>query len=307
MSATASMTGTGGSRSCYRDQVVPATLDMIGLPDQTLLLEGGQLRTKLEVEKDLRRSLMGFERNRAIAALPQVEMLDPTSFGTAEEIQRDRLFLARANYADQIGALAEQEFERRKNEVRDWLRTRMLANLPRIQDILVQPQVWVKTKATGRSFEDRVYGVRYDVERGKREFINRQPVAEIKDYIYSYLEGNGGIVAGREPWKAGVPACQFTGGPAVELVQIVPETTEQLAWLCGVEVGDLPDVLQHWNRLHADAGNHLLDRVDPLLWKVSDPWAKQSYCLNVYLSKRALASLAKQAASRAFRPPPFAA
>lgn len=286
----------------YGHLVKEESLDVVRQTSgQLVLTHEGSIASADEVAG----GLSHFDREERLHRLVKIEALDPESFGTAEEIQRNRLFLARANYAAQIGAYASKEFEERKGEVTGWVRQKMLANLTSLEAVLGAKELWVSTEwRDDRTWWDQCSNVRY-LKEGYREFLKRREVKEIKDYMYQVAGGPGRVVAGREPWKSGAPACYYTGGPAEWVVSLVPETVEQLGWLCGVQPDGLPDVLQSWGQLKKQKRNQLLNRVDPLAWKVEDPWSKElPLSLHVFVSKRAMARLEKKLQDEGLPQPP---
>lgn len=275
----------------YRDKVLEETVDIVDAGGEPLLLgSDGAIVAESQLA-----TVPWFRRDDSEIEPVKLEALDPTSFGTAEDLQRDRKFLARSNYASQIALHAEREYRDRRKEIQAWVHEHMMGNMPRLQMLLTMPQLWVRTESKGQPFEDRCFGVRY--EAGRRQFIVHHDLAAVKQHLYTLIANPGSIVAGGQPWKVGAPTCHFTGGPSVEFVQLVPETAEQLAWMCGVAPADLPDVLQHWGQWATASGNHILRRVDPMLWLVRDPWRQLCFRLSVFLSKRALARLQAQAKS----------
>ena len=284
----------------YRHVVREDALDVVRDRHDALVLTNDGLATEEEVAG----RLSHFDREERLAQTVKIQALDPESFGTADELRRDRLFLARANYAGQIAAHAMDEFEKRRKEVKKWVTERMLRNLPAIEAILAAPEVIVATPWKGDTWGDRCNQVRYS-KAGWREFMKRRVVQEAKSYLYGMVIGEGSVAAGREPWKGGAPSCFFSGAPSEFVVSLVPENVEQLAWLCGVATCDLPDVLQHWSQLRAGKRNHMLNRVDPLDWKVQDPWSKRmSLELHVFVSKRAMAGLEKKLRQNGVPQPP---
>lgn len=283
----------------YRHLVREDALDLVRDQSEALLLTADGISTQEEVAG----GLSHFAREEKLARLVKVEALDPESFGTAEELQRDRMFLARANFAGQIEAHAYREYEERRHQVREWVVGRMLKTLRSNEALLAASEVIVATAWRGDTWGNRCSNVRYSLA-GWREFIRRQDVQETKAYLAAFVGGDG-VVACRQPWKNGAPSCFFTGAPSAFLVSLVPETAEQLAWMCGVEKEDLPDVLQQWTQLRRGRRNHLLNRVDPMDWKVEDPWSRRmSFQLHVFVSKRTMARLEKKLAEEGVSKPP---
>jgi len=85
-----------------------------------------------------------------------------------------------------------------------------------------------------------------------------------------------------------------TGAAATFGVIFFPANRHELALLARCEVADLPDVLQHWSLRQPYTGNSILDRIDPLVWALSDPWTKLDMRVVMPLSKRAMANILKQ-------------
>jgi hypothetical protein len=58
---------------------------------------------------------------------------------------------------------------------------------------------------------------------------------------------------------------------------IKPRNAVDLAYMCGVEVSDLPELLQHWHNRDDEpyTGNSILNRIDPLEWAIHPPWEKR--------------------------------
>lgn len=285
----------------YKHLVREEALDVVHESHAGLLLgHDGQV---VESSKVLE-GMWSFDRDREIARMVKIEALDPESFGTAEELESNRLFLARANYAGQIAWHANNEFEERREEVKKWVQDSMLRNLVTFEQTLGAKSLWVRTAWKGDSWEERCCDVRYSKD-GSREFMRRVEVKDHKDHLYSMAGGEGNVVASRSPWKNGAPGCYYTGAPSAFLVSLVPETAEQLAWLCGVDVAGLPDVLQHWTQLRKRGANHLLRRVDPMAWKVVDPWSEHmTLKLHVFLSKRVMAGMEKRVQREGVAKPP---
>ncbi len=87
--------------------------------------------------------------------------------------------------------------------------------------------------------------------------------------------------------------CLMNGTAASYWVGIYPANAAELALVAGCAVTELPDVLQHWNLLRTYTGNHILSRIDPMIWKAQNPWLKLKLSVLIPLSKRAVAQLAK--------------
>lgn len=227
---------------------------------------------------------------------------DSTKFGTREQIEADRVWLARHNYATEIKRMAEAEFEARKDEIKTWVAERYKAKLDNLIAYAGNQELWIETGLQGAFESDGGGGgMRSSIHLGTdadgksikrtfRPFMSLTDLAEerrTKDYDYSTF-GSIDLSQGYDRGK-GAYLCALTGAAASYRIKFTPTTAAQLAFLCGVEVHDLPDVLQHWSLGRPYAGNHILDRIDPMVWALSNPWSELSLRPMLYLSKRGLA------------------
>jgi hypothetical protein len=91
------------------------------------------------------------------------------------------------------------------------------------------------------------------------------------------------------------PKCVITGATASYAVSFDPMISRDLAFLAGVDHDQLPDVLKSWSQYRLYVGNSNLNRIDPMEWAAHNPWEKESFRIEVPLSKRGLAQLRKDA------------
>jgi len=292
----------------YAHRVLPESIDLVSAGSQDLLVpfeskdapakgralvvgHGGMI-SREELEKAI---TFSFDRNDALRNMAEVSSYKATEFGTQEEIERDRLFIARANYASQIDTMADIEFRERKKDIVEWVRARVQSNIEALRPLMALTEGCVATQYQGSNVhESQAFGVRYFQEQGRRAFVTRTEITREVKENFLYEVGSTPIMLGRMPLRSGLMGCAFHGSVASHLIRIVPETTEQLAWLCGVEVSGLPDVLQHWTQLTKRHGNIILNRVDPMQGMVKDPWNGLHFRVCAMLSKRALAQIEKE-------------
>ena len=260
-------------------------------------MEGGMRAfTPSEVEH------AGIGRHNAKAGLV---FFDSTKFGTREQIEADRVWLARHNYATEIGRMAKDEFEARSGEVKAWVTERLNANLDNLIAYAGNEELWIATGLQGTFEQDGAgSGVRKRIELAKplknstgkspslslRHFLTTTDLAEerrTQDYDYSSI-GAIHLSQGYDRGKGGYD-CLLTGAKSSYRMKFTPTNAQQLAFLCGCEVRDLPDVLQNWVLGRPYVGNHILNRIDPMVWAIQDPWRELSFRTMLYLSKRGLA------------------
>lgn len=234
----------------------------------------------------------GFQLKELLNGRAQLEVFDSASFGTREQLERDRIFIARVNYAKQIGRLAMDEFEQRKGEVLSWYGERVTANLDALLAWAGNESLWVNygLHPTFSGLEGD-YGRVWRREGSGRQRIRHEVMGRYwladKDYPWSTAH-TFGRVDERDAFR-----CAITDARASLLVYFNPTNPVELAWVAGCSVEELPDVLQHWSLFKHYNGNSILQRIDPMLWVTSNPWIKLDLRVRVPLSKRGLAQCEK--------------
>lgn len=279
----------------YHHEVAEETMNLVSLPGhKLLLLDKPDSDTKERVVMGASSSVNDNARGQEMRAL------DASSFGTREELHQDRLFCARYNYALQIKHLAQLEFEARKDEVKSWVHERILRNQDFLLSMATAKRVYLQTPYGPRNSFDSVGCTWHGDHKGvfSKRFMNRYELGtEVeRRYIYAHLGDESLVFRGGGqafPWKNGFPTCCLTDGPASAMVEFVPETPEDLAFLCGCEVTELPDVLQHWSLYEKYVGNSILNRIDPLEWACKNPWRRLKFNATFFLSRRSMNSIMK--------------
>ncbi|MBI6882767.1 hypothetical protein [Pseudomonas putida] len=260
----------------YGHLVDQKVLNLAGSPDAAKigLYKSGQIAV---VEEE------GPDENRL--KLQTVHSYPATRFGTAKEIEQDRKFLARANLADAIKILAKAEYEERKDEITEWFERSVRANKETLLSYIAAKAIWV-----------------YDGENTGRENTTRDNHASCRTRDGALFHRFMGMVEmGQEhgwwkavtlyPWTGSKVKCNVTGAAASYLVGFTPANAQELALVAGCEVSELPDVLKHWDVRHAKSPNQILNRVDPMAWRLEDPWTAMRFSVTLALSKRGLAKV----------------
>ena len=212
-----------------------------------------------------------------------------TTFGTREELENDRIFLARHNQAQAINRLADDEYAQRKAEVIAWWTSRVKQNQDYLLSLAAEgtirrvfeptgPGCSMRT-ADGYSYADNTF----HFVRTYSDDDDNYPMAE------ATLALHQGYISGRDKFE-----CVLTGAASSYRVLYQPQNAKQLAELAGCEVSDLPDVLQNWSADRGSHGNYILDRIDPMAWALRDPWCRISFRIVMFLSKRGLAQIKKR-------------
>jgi hypothetical protein len=268
----------------YRDRIDPANINVWAAGDGKVLYLGNSTSGGVVVaEKDSWGKPRG---ERYDATVYEVKGMDPTEFGTEEEIRANQVWMGRYNLAVNIQREADAEFDQRKMEVMRWYRNKVEANINNLLPMI---------KAGDLLVEDGKY---------KRRVLT---VAEAHSESFSYncwdvdavLNSNwksgGSVVFGE--WDRKVPKsnyrCYFTDTAATYRARFRPGDATDLALLTGCKVEDLHEMLRHWMADAPYVGNHILDRCDPMEFKLKNPWSNLNLAVNIYFSKRAYTRIQK--------------
>jgi hypothetical protein len=212
-----------------------------------------------------------------------------TRFGTARQIENDRKFLARVTYADAIQKLAQEEFEARKKEIRQWFSAAVRKNIDTLLQYAGSSSIWINDgHNTGRegTVKTNFAVCRHNADGLYHRFMAVQEISSGSN-LYQLED--------LTETKGGKLACNVTGAKPSYFASFTPTNARELAVLVGCEVSELPDVLQHWDLRRVSTGNSIIDRIDPVAWRTSDPWIEMKFGAVLALSKRGLAQMQKVA------------
>lgn len=185
--------------------------------------------------------------------------------GTKEEIEADQKWMARYNYAAQIQKLAEDDYEQHRQSVSLAIGNKII---PRIREIC---KSFVKGELSNCT-RKQTFSIWYDGSTGA-------------DYKFGY-----NCYSNKSDMK-----CTFSGkAPSVALV-IEPKNVDELAFICGCKKEELPEQIQHWKEEVRYCGNELLNRLDPMSFKISDPFQKMTFKIVILLSKKEYLSICDEA------------
>jgi hypothetical protein len=298
----------------YGPQVPEASFNLIssGETDQLArLTHQGQLEVLEKPDHDKIETDRFFGRSQAMTDLHQ---LDRAHFGTAEELQADRQFIARHNYASSISALAHQEYSQRHDDVRKWLSDRYekrkdflltLAGAASRNELVIHD--WTEEQAPeyysieAKQFKGMSLG---DIDSTKRTKKQKTPAHVHSLGLIEPIKGENShyqasafipLFPGSFPERGSTTKCLATGAAASYWLAIRPCNAVELAWLLGVEREELPDVLRNHGAMSSPHGNSILNRIDPMLSRLDNPWHKLELGIRLPLSKRGLAQLEKAA------------
>lgn len=264
----------------YADQVDDEVLNLTASQDETIglaLTHEGTVKVHSDDKQD--------KDLQVAASYPY----PTTRFGSLTNLENDRMFLARSNFAESISLLAQAEFNARHVEIEKWFAQAVRRNLENLIALSGNESIWIddgentgldnttrNNRAACRSKDGRLF----------HRFMGRAEVGSNHNFwpaLGLYESNHNGYNA----------KCNVTGAKATYIVGFTPANAKELAVLVGCEVNELPDVLQHWTIRRHRAGNHLTDRIDPMSWRLKDPWAEAIFNVNLALSKRGLAQVQK--------------
>lgn len=291
----------------YKDLVPEADLNRIG-PDEVafLPLPPDLQKTVVAAQERQEKGLELWSTPEQLLEPYKLQSLDPTRFGTAAEIEKDRYWTARYNLAKRVNRAAREEYLARKDEVKAWYVGRVQANAPVLLRAvavgeLVAPSI-VHDPAAGFGSQIADANIMGMWERAKRDrardtFIfgsskarGNSPVAVTLCHEYRERTPSGNWLTRS--------ACFVTrtGGNAPFAAYFLPQTAQALAIVCGCTVSDLPDVLQHWTSQSVKyKGNSILSRVDPMDWVAKDPWQDMGFGVRIMLSRSGYNQIRREA------------
>ncbi|AXH59560.1 hypothetical protein [Pseudomonas amygdali] len=214
--------------------------------------------------------------------------LDSASFGDKKQLLNDRLFLARANFATEIQRLADIEYEQRKGEIMQWFRDRIEDNADTLYALAIQETCYVQVEGPKRPRRlSGTYRPGKDVIRYRlSKLYDKSDYYKDISYVSYGVTLNSG-------WENSKAFCHRNGKVASWVLNVTPQTLDDLALITGVEVADMPDVLQHWVSDQDYSGNANLQRIDPVAWKLKNPWLQCNFAVNVWLSTSSLNAIRK--------------
>lgn len=278
----------------YGDQCSEDSLNLLAMPSDVFLLDNKTAGVKAVPVNELRK-VDHFAREDMLKSSTRLHQLSATSFGTKDSLDKDRIWLARHNWAKQVQAAANKEFEARKKEVLDWYHERAKANLPRLAALIGHGNLW-------RRFDFELgFGTHTSVPTGG--CVGKKPpkpksgttwVCVMGTKSREEMKNAGGYPDGWWQGKAlpetrnGEPSCVFTDHKASFVTTFYPVVPEDIAYFAGCEIDDLPDVLRHFYGMHHYTGNSILQRIDPAVSLLTNPWLDLNLCLRVGTSKRGM-------------------
>jgi hypothetical protein len=216
--------------------------------------------------------------------------LDPTEFGSKEELLKDFKWHARYNQVVTVQEAAKKEFLKEKDKVVAWFKEAVKKNLPKLELAIGKGEFISVAQVTGKSFD-----------WSKEEKANILSI--VGNEKYSYPRGHGfwgasWVIFGKK--KPTFDFCYKTEGRASVFVEFKLMTPQAIAAVCDCDVEELPFFLQHYYENEPYTGNPILDRIDPMEWVAVNPWRELALNVLFCISKRQYNRLRKQAGQKRF-------
>ena len=273
----------------YANAVPEEIFNLIGTDKVHRLLSGPSIKPQPLVPKTkalepvFNTSTVGWKNKNWI-----LSSFEATLFGTPEQMESDRRFVARYNQAIVIEAAATKEYHARKHEVARWFEKRVKENLPALLKAAAEGKFMSEIQGTPPKGDDKKEPLS-SFDNGVPQSGNllwqcrsksspgwgRFQVQLYKTTYYKYL-------------------CYLTGAQVAIWTRFMPMTPKSVADLAGCKVAELPDVIQHWYRNDRYSGNQILDRIDPLEWKCENPWRAMRFDILLGLSQRSWKKIQKE-------------
>lgn len=202
-----------------------------------------------------------------------LQIFDPTSFGTEESIKNYRLWLARYNKAIMLQEKLEDEFKRDRKEIEEWFKAAVTKNADKLLEYIVK----------GECMETYMGCDIFESEQRERQ-TNILDIRDESHYKYTLVR--------LSHFEKGKDHCWFTKGPTSYYADFSPQSAEGIKLLTGED--NIPEILTHWNLHQQYIGNPILDCLDPMDWKVRNPWLEVRFNIRMCVSKRAYNEKRKQ-------------
>ena len=279
----------------YRDRVPEILLDVVGergaldAAKEAGKLLPGKVKGELLPEIRKQRGVIGWGRDYRLEPLHPMA-LDPTTFGTRRDIEKNHAWYARQNLIKGIQRLATAEFVAKHKMIVSWYRKRIERNMAFIWkavatgELLAPTTEWMSREEHDFPREDKL--------RWKERNILSQKQAPKYNPFYS---GPNAIMFGGWDKYRNCNVCAVDPpARATVFTTISPDNPRALALLMGIPEKRLPWPLQHWSTREPYTGNSILDRVDPQDSRLDDPWRHLDLTLSISLCKRAYNRLRKE-------------
>ena len=281
----------------FAKDIPTESLNLLGAPAKDEVFIDPKTNQLVRVEK-----VEGFleegERSRDVRerGLVSLQELDATMFGTALEIINDQKWVARYNQAKQVNQKVAEYYAETNTEVMASYREQAFFNLGFLIDCIKEGKCVVR----GFTHVRRGFGIKRVRGQQILHIIHVPLSARAHDKRQSGYghwtrrdEVSLAFHNGYTDNNAGRYLCLFNEKPSSYACEFRPTSAHGLASICGCEVSELPEQLQHYQYQKNYGGNSILDRLDPMDWVVKNPWIGRDLSIRIYLSQNTYNDLMK--------------
>jgi len=200
--------------------------------------------------------------------------------GTAEELEYRQKWIGRYNYAKTIKGYLQKDYDENCVQIYGDIKQKIEARLEDIIIMVLQKKL-VDKKATSHHAFDNVYDGE-EVAIGEIESFEKWWNFHYSSRSSKYLFGKTAPYGNKADYR-----CAITGDVPGVVVSVKPSTIYALCQICGCEISDLPEYIQHWSKSRHYCGNELLQNIDPIAYVLEkDPFNAMEFSCAIILSKK---------------------
>lgn len=200
--------------------------------------------------------------------------------GTAEELAYRQKWIGRYNYAKVIKAYLQADFDKNCTQIYGDIKSRIEKRLEEIVVLFLQHKL-VDRKATSHHTFDHVYDGE-EVILGEMKSFDKWWNDSDYHRLTKYRFGKTAPYGNKADYR-----CAITGDAPGVVIEVKPSTIYALCQICGCEVSDLSEFIQHWSKSRHYCGNELLQNIDPFAYVLGeDPFNDMEFSFSIVLSKK---------------------
>ena len=200
--------------------------------------------------------------------------------GTAEELAYRQRWIGRYNYAKVIKDHLQEDYDKNCAQIYGDIKRRIEARLEDIVVLFLQNKL-VDRAATSHHTFDYVYDGKEVVLGNMKSFDKWWDDLSWRSSP-KYVFGKTAPYGNKSNYR-----CAFTSDAPGVVIEVKPNTINALCQICGCEVSDLPEFIQHWSKSRQYCGNPILDNIDPVAYILEeDPFNDMEFSFAIVLSKK---------------------
>lgn len=253
----------------YASKVPEQVFNIIASKDgPALLSDGSSFDVKSVIKDKSRITVNGYSDSLNLIGI------EPRVFDTPKRMRSDRLWIARYNQALVIQRLADKEYNRKHKHVKRWYEDAIKENIDFILEAVAKGTLSGMVRHR-ENFSTKSKKGNILSQCMRRRWAPFGWNSQVKLYTWDYDRAR----------------CYLSEQLAWIWTWISPIVVEDLSRLVGKEV---PEIIQNWTMLDSYVGNSILDRLDPVDWKLEDPWGKLKFDILIGLSRQEFNNLLKK-------------